>query len=183
MTSGPSETCFICGLSSSELEACPRCAVRWCCPAHRDLHLDSETGACYPFTVRWTEEVGRCVLAARDIRAGELIFREAEPFVIGPGHECPPLCLVCHAPCDSGDVACEGCGYPVCEAECGARHLVTRECGLLARAPAPVFTDPEARSSVYHPILPLRLLLTKREDEAKSRMAELFMDHKEDRVK
>ena len=55
--------------------------------------------------------------------------------------------------------------------------------GLLARAPAPVFTDPEARSSVYHPILPLRLLLTKREDEAKSRMAELFMDHKEDRVK
>ena len=176
LTSDLSEACFICGLSSCELEACPRCEVRWCCPAHRDLHLDSETGACFPFTVRWTEEVGRCVLASRDIRyddddsdyddddgdddddirAGELIFREAEPFVIGPKHECPPLCLVCHAPCDSGGVACEGCGYPVCEAECGARHLVTRECGLLARAPAPVFTDPEARSSVYHPILPLR---------------------------
>lgn len=40
-----------------------------------------------------------------------------------------------------------------------------------------------ATGQVYHPILPLRLLLMKREDEAKSRLAEMFMDHREDRMK
>ena len=40
-----------------------------------------------------------------------------------------------------------------------------------------------ANGQVYHPILPLRLLLLKREDEAKSRLAEMFMDHREDRMK
>ena len=40
------------------------------------------------------EGVGRCVEAARDIRPGELIFRE-EALVIGPNHDTPPLCLSC----------------------------------------------------------------------------------------
>ena len=165
------------------MEQCSRCEVRWCCPAHRELHLDPETGACWPFSVMVTEEVGRCMVAARDIRAGETIFRETEPLVIGPGHEGPPLCLVCLAPCDGG-VTCDGCGYPVCDQQCGAEHQVTRECGLLARAPAPVFPEPGSVSeAAYHPILPLRLLLTMREDAAKARMAELFMDHMEDRKK
>lgn len=180
LTSELSEACFICGFTSSELEQCSRCEVRWCCPAHRDLHLDAETGACFPFSVQWTEEVGRCMVAARDIRAGEVIFRETEPLVIGPGHEGPPLCLACLGPCE-GDVTCVGCGYPVCDQECGAQHQLTRECGLLARAPTPVF--PEPVSQAYHPILPLRLLLLMREDAAKARMAELFMDHMEDRKK
>ena len=182
LTSEFSEACFICGLASCELEQCPRCETRWCCPSHRDLHLDTETGACFPFSVQWTEEVGRCMVAARDIKAGEVIFRETESLVIGPGHECPPLCLSCLGPCDSS-VTCEGCGYPVCDEECGASHLVTRECGLLARGPAPVFSDSETLTEVYHPILPLRLLLVMREDEAKARMADLFMDHREDREK
>ena len=33
----------------------------------------------------------------------------------------------------------------------------------------------------YHPILPLRLLLLEDEDPAKARLAEMFMDHKEER--
>ena len=40
-----------------------------------------------------------------------------------------------------------------------------------------------ATGQVYHPILPLRLLLMKSEDEAKSRLAEMFMDHREERMK
>ena len=38
-------------------------------------------------------------------------------------------------------------------------------------------------SQVYHPILPLRLLMTMRRDEAKARLADLFMDHEDERRK
>ena len=61
---------------------------------------------------------------------------------------------------------------------------MTRECGLLARAPAPVFPEPgSVTEAAYHPILPLRLLLAMREDGDKARMVELYMDHMEDRKK
>ena len=49
--------------------------MSWCCAAHMALHLDPDTGLCFPFTVTRAPGVGRCVLAARDIAPGETIFR------------------------------------------------------------------------------------------------------------
>ena len=64
----------------------------FCSDQHRALHEDR--GQCLPFLVTFKEGVGRCVVAARDIAPGELIFRE-EALVIGPNHDTPPLCLSC----------------------------------------------------------------------------------------
>ena len=71
----------------------------------------------------------------------------------------------------------------MCSDQCSADHVDTTECHHLSQAPAPVFSDHESKSESYHPILPLRLLLTKSQDQAKGRLAELFMDHREDRMK
>ena len=52
----------------------PGCGLTFCSGGHLRLHL-GEGGECLPFTITRREGVGRCALAARDIRPGELIFR------------------------------------------------------------------------------------------------------------
>ena len=64
----------------------------FCSDQHRALHEDG--GQCLPFLVTSRAGVGRCVMAARDIAPGQLIFRE-EAVAIGPNHDTPPLCLSC----------------------------------------------------------------------------------------
>ena len=172
--------CFICNSSSCSL-SCSGCGVEFCCAEHGALHTNTDTGSCHPYTVRYDDHVGRYVVASRDIKQGEVIFGEREPLVVGPNHECPPLCLQCLDPCDLSNV-CPGCGYPMCSDQCCSDHQTTEECQLLSRAAAPVFSD-GSRSEAYHVILPLRLLITERQDPAKSRLAQLFMDHREDRLK
>ena len=64
----------------------------FCSSEHGALHEDQ--GQCLPYSVTSLAGVGRCLVAARDITAGELIFRE-EALAIGPNHDTPPLCLSC----------------------------------------------------------------------------------------
>ena len=49
------------------------------------------------YVVSHVEGYGRCLKAARDIKAGELIFKE-EALCIGPLHDSKPLCLGCLKP-------------------------------------------------------------------------------------
>ena len=180
-------SCFICGHPASL--SCPNdgCEVMFCCQAHADLHLDSN-GACYPYTVKWTEDVGRFVVASRDIKQGEVIFAETEPLVVGPNQECLAICLTCLEPISELEFTCDMCGYPVCSTKCGQLHQESPECSMLSQGPTPVFDEVtnhvrlyhDTKSDAYHPILPLRLLLLS-SDQEKSRLAELFMDHLEDR--
>jgi len=170
--------CFICGLEASE--SCGECGTNFCCFEHGALHCNKVTGVCHPYEIKFTPDVGRYVVASRDIKQGEIIFTENAPLVVGPNQECPALCLVCLGPGDV-EVICEGCGWPMCSSECAEEHRYSQECSLLSSVPAPEFQDSETISEAYHPILPLRLLLKKKDFPAVNRLAELFMDHKEDR--
>ena len=98
--------------------------------------------------------------------------------MVGPNQECEPICLACLTPVEEGGGrACRGCGYPVCGEDCEAAHTQTEECRLLSEA------TPLPASESYHPILPLRLLLLQSQDPAKARLAQMFMDHREEREK
>ena len=174
-----SRECFIC--SAPGQFSCPDCQLAFCCSDHGDLHRGD---SCYPFTVLQAQGVGRYVVAARDIRQGEVVFEETEPLVVGPNQECQPVCLSCLTPLvedeedgggGGGQIDCGGCGYQVCGADCEKRHRESRECQILGSAKPPV---PAER---YHHILPLRLLLLEAEDPGKARLAEMFMDHREER--
>ena len=71
--------------------------VWFCCKDHLKLHkIDHETN-CFPYRVsNGDEERGRCLVATRDIQAGEVIFVE-EPITVGPLHDTKPVCLGCLA--------------------------------------------------------------------------------------
>ena len=57
-----------------------------------------------PLRVVTRPGVGRCLVAARAVLQGELLFREAGPLVVGPDGECGPgVCLACLAAIDTED--------------------------------------------------------------------------------
>ena len=47
---------------------------------------------CYPYRVEEREEVGRILVATRDIQPGSIIFRETE-LVLGPSKGTHPVCI------------------------------------------------------------------------------------------
>ena len=46
-----------------------------------------------------SKELGKYVTAARDLKAGEVLFTEA-PLVVGPVQMTQPVCLSCYTPVD-----------------------------------------------------------------------------------
>jgi len=63
------------------------------------------------------EEVGRHVVAARNIKAGEVVMKEA-PLSYGPNDITKPICLSCCAPVTIKSPTCDICGFPMCSKEC-----------------------------------------------------------------
>ena len=106
-------TCFICNNPPDPELIGP---LNYCCESHRELHekdedLDGEKDF-HPFKVLYRPEVGRYMVASRDLQPGEVIFSE-EPLAMGPSHEALPCCLDCMKPAN-GNI-CPKCLMPVCE--------------------------------------------------------------------
>ena len=92
-------SCFICQAPATE--KCPFCDadVYYCCQSHFELHRSKSSSGevqCNPFSIKFTESVGRFMVANRDIEAGETIFQDTAA-VVGPAADTLPLCLNCHA--------------------------------------------------------------------------------------
>lgn len=83
-----------------------------------------------------SEELGRHLVAARDIPAGTILMREV-PLVAIPTP--PPLhesCVGCFAtvPLNGPMTACQRCGWPVCEDACSLKEAHVLECSAFQRA-------------------------------------------------
>lgn len=141
-----------------------------------------------PYEIRCNPIVGRCLVATRDLGAGETVFRE-EAVAVGPLHETRPVCLECLQPVGepnerprlisptplklSGPVdsaACAGCSLPLCNKDECSKHRnyhSHRECELLQKASPFIdllMMDPHP---FYQCIMPLRCLLLKETDPDK----------------
>ena len=85
-----------------------------------------EDDANLPFFIDFKEGVGRCVVAARDIKALEVILRDY-PAMVGPYFDENPLCLECLLKTD-GNYSCPICELPLCGNECTAGPAHKFEC-------------------------------------------------------
>ena len=63
------------------------------------LHYDSDKKACWPFAISQKIGVGRCLVAARDISAGELVLHDAS-VTSGPRDD-QSVCVNCFS---QGDI-------------------------------------------------------------------------------
>ncbi|KAM0735042.1 SET domain-containing protein SmydA-8, isoform B [Formica fusca] len=83
-----------------------------------DVSAKGSTSQAYK--VLQNDQVGRYMVANRELQAGEEIVTEA-PFVVGPKACTYPLCLSCYTPWPPSPdekPLCSKCGWPVCNQEC-----------------------------------------------------------------
>lgn len=98
--------------------------------------IDFHLGDLKSFDPNWCLELsnvaGRGVFAAKNIKAGEEIFREC-PLLIGPTARKPTVlntCTICYKLLEVDDFICKkGCGLPVCD-PCSNTKQHASECSL-----------------------------------------------------
>jgi len=152
------DQCFIC-LRGNGLTKCKKCQL-WMCLRHSRVHKDKLKDKCFPFKVEMWGEMGRVLVATRNIKKGEVICRE-EPAIVGPYSRSKPQCLHCFKVFDPGHkYTCNGCGYPMCDLKCSRGKYHVEECQLFREAGfKAVLEDMESFDSQYSAIAVLRLLL------------------------
>ena len=120
------KVCFLCAKPS--IETCDKCnLVGFCSEEHKKLHRPENF--CFPFMVEQKEDVGRYVVAVRDIEPLELVMWD-NARALGPRMGCPPVCLQCLKPVD-GSFRCEKCNWPVCDEKCANGNAHKIECETL----------------------------------------------------
>lgn len=110
-------TCTVCGEPSSL--RCSNCGQAvYCNRQHQKEDWAKHKKICQPFKVQQDDKLGRYLVASRDIRAEEVVLKEA-PIVRGPSQVTEPVCLVCLQSLVPGEcVPCSDCGWPLCSEKC-----------------------------------------------------------------
>ena len=85
------------------------------------------------YSVLEEERCGRLLIAARDIKAGEVIFSDT-PGAVGPDGPPFPICLTCYKRLKALVYRCRHCGWPLCGPHCQEGEPHVRECQLLAKS-------------------------------------------------
>lgn len=140
MSEGNSEPKSVCEECKKPADLkCSGCRlVAYCSKEHQKQHWKQHKSLCRPIEVKRFQDKGRCLIASRDIKPGDLILTEL-PLVVGPRPHmveegpvpCPGCCRLILA---KSAPRCEGCDWPVCHPACDglrdpARH--SHECLIL----------------------------------------------------
>lgn len=118
--------------------------------------------------VKRNEKLGRYMVAARDLKAGEVLFREFA-VVHGPKMLSHPICLGCHKalnPPNNIFFRCSQCFWPLCSKDCEKLDPHAEECKLMTtkryKCPIKANCSTIQSDATYCLIFPLRFLLLKR---------------------
>ncbi|KAG5877975.1 hypothetical protein JTB14_032236 [Gonioctena quinquepunctata] len=115
------EQCEECG-ASSEMK-CSACKmVSYCSKEHQKKNWKSHKILCRPFEICQESTIGKCLVATRDLKSGDVILSEM-PVVHGPRphmvEEGPVPCPgCCRLIIGENSPRCEGCDFPVCDPMC-----------------------------------------------------------------
>ena len=130
-----------------------------------DRHIARKTSC--KLQVCTSPELGKYLVASRDLSPGDVIISEG-PLVVGPKlHSEQALCLGCHAPTRyDSDYRCPKCLWPSCGPTCPADPKVhAPECTILClQAKRNLAATARNEVAVYHydAVTPLRCLLLQR---------------------
>jgi len=171
--------CIYCG-DREDISQCRKCDDAWLCPTHEEPHCGRDPSECAPFKVEQDEKSGRYLVATRDIEKGSVILRD-QASVLGPMITKTKLaCLNCLA--TEGLRPCSRCKWPVCSSECedGMWHLM--ECAVLSQSETdPNISYDKETFHLYPCVVPLRLLLLRKNNPSAWRVIDTFMDHNDQR--
>lgn len=160
--------------------------MHYCSKDHQRIHWkQTHKSNCQPlYKLEENEKLGRYLVAAKNIRKGEVIFKES-PLVVGPKSVTRPMCLGCHSVCDPSNYhECDGCGFPLCSAKCQISDFHIDECRVMMEAKFRAKIDLAAsqKEISYFPIVPLRCLLLKEINQDKYKKIINLQSHLEERI-
>jgi hypothetical protein len=174
-----SNKCAVCKKSATQ--TCSACGqVFYCAREHQKQDWKQHKNFCVPFKITTDEVLGRCVVATRNLRPGEVLMKQS-PLILGPKVVSAPLCLSCHKKLNLEEKAryeCDKCKWPLCGQECEASPLHRAECQVFAQAGfVPTVKSDNSRQPVYSSIAPLRALLLKRDHPEKFKILRQCQSH------
>lgn len=145
--------CAVCG-NTADLK-CGGCKEQFYCNrGHQKQDWQKHKITCQPWEICENRELGRHLVAKRDLNPGDLIICES-PLVWGPAlHTDQRICVGCGKQCMSSDRRCVKCHWPACEINCAGltdKNKHGLECSVLSKGKI------IPRSDVLLPIRILRL--------------------------
>ncbi|XP_030026025.2 SET domain-containing protein SmydA-8-like [Manduca sexta] len=129
------------------------------------------------YEIRNSERLGRYLVAAKDLKAGETILSN-EPFVLGPNMDTSLVCFNCYLPLISKFVVCKNCAVtPICPGEGCPEPLAKKwhtnaECEFFRNLKLTIGLSPMTMMQNVGSLLVLRALLMRR---AEPKSWETFM--------
>ena len=139
-----SRICAVCRSKATQI--CGGCGeVSYCAKEHQKQHWPTHKSQCKPYKIVVHEKYGRyiqfcsyiiqlilicyiirCMVATKNLKAGEIIFRE-KAAITGPKQGCKPVCLTCYAQLENMEsiFRCSGCNFPFCREKC-AKVIILR---------------------------------------------------------
>ncbi|KAJ4433467.1 hypothetical protein ANN_15770 [Periplaneta americana] len=167
----PQETCDVCSAPAAhKCSACKQAA--YCSKEHQKQDWKKHKDVCRPFEIRSSPELGKYLVASRDLSPGDVIVSEA-PLVVGPKlHSEQAMCLGCHVPTRyDSDYRCPKCLWPCCGPSCPADpKLHAAECSILrlqTRRNLEAAAGKDVGIYHYDAVTPLRCLLLQRRNPRK----------------
>ncbi|KAK8749838.1 hypothetical protein OTU49_015582 [Cherax quadricarinatus] len=129
----------------------------FCARDHQLSGWEKHRPKCRPWRIGCSSELGRFMVATRDIAAGELLL-EDQPLLLGPKMITEPVCLGCYRPVN-GDYQCQSCGFPLCGPQCEDTDDHEAECKAVRDSGIPVKVSVFGEiNSMYECITPVRIL-------------------------
>lgn len=174
--------CGQCGAAASL--RCGGCSVvHYCSKEHQRQHWPAHKTQCWPFTLVTDPDVGRHLVASRNLKEGQLVIREA-PVALGPTSESFPICLGCHTPIKEEEdlPRCPACSWPLCSKECAAAPRHQAECAVLATDTKGLATPKSySKTPRYDLIMVLRCLLLQQTNPEAWKKVRVMESHAERR--
>jgi len=146
----------------------------------KDWKLHKSICKMLAYKIGSSPEIGNHLLANRDIKAGEIILREA-PLVHGPSQMTIPVCLDCYTPVD-GSYKCPKSGWPLCGPTCAKKVAKNPEVIVPAQCEAKFEIDEYFQPSyLYECIIVMRALLLQKTAPSKYKALMSLESHNEER--
>ncbi|MCL4144495.1 UNVERIFIED_CONTAM: hypothetical protein GTU68_042503 [Idotea baltica] len=151
-------TCRECKGSSKSPRCCGGCWQVWyCSKAHQVSGWPKHQRDCKPYKIAQNPEVGRYLVATKDIKFGELIL-EDPTLIMGPKTITEPVCLACYRPVE-GKYTCKKCGFPMCDKDCASADSHEPECKAIQDSGTKVKVSVFGEiNCMYECIMPVRIL-------------------------
>lgn len=138
MVPGSEDGCPICDDRLNATLKCSGCRRQvYCSKEHQRQDWPNHRSVCQAWEIHESPELGRHLLASRDLSPGDLILSES-PLVWGPAlHTDQRVCIGCGEQCKFCTTICKFCLWPACQVDCPGltdknRHGL--ECPLLLNA-------------------------------------------------